>query len=86
MKSWKVSRASGAAGGVSEEALVHLEINAKADTVNEIVRLVEAAPDLLEACKEMLATLEKIDFSKLPIEYDTCMWADWDQAISKATD
>ena len=48
-------------------------------------KLIAAAPDLLEACKEMLSVLEQIDFTELPIEYDSCYWTDWEQAIRKAT-
>ena len=52
MKPWEISIISGAAGGMSREALVYLKIRTKADTVHEVLELVEAAPDLLEACEE----------------------------------
>ena len=52
-KQWSVNIISGAAGGLTREATVNLRIDTRADTVHEIQQLVEVAPDLLEAAKQV---------------------------------
>ncbi len=49
-------------------------------------RLIAAAPDLLEACKEMMGVLETLDFSgqDRSMDYDALPWKQWEQAIAKA--
>ena len=51
MKKWKVITVSGAAGGETRHAIVNLLVKTEADTVEEVRQLIEAAPDLLEACE-----------------------------------
>jgi hypothetical protein len=53
-------------------------------------KLIAAAPDLLEACKGMMAILETLDFDWInqrqdEIHYDNIPWEQWESAIKKAT-
>src|SRR4051812_23534625 len=58
--SWNVRLIKGFAGGHGENspALVTLDISTEANTVEEVRAKVEALPDLLEACKMLMAELQ----------------------------
>lgn len=50
------------------------------------IRLIAAVPDLLEACEEMMAVLENVDFPSLNNKkgYDGIPFEKWEKALSKA--
>ena len=49
------------------------------------VRLACAAPDLLAALENLVASIENVDFSSHAGVYDQIPWAQAEQAIAKAT-
>ncbi len=59
-KPWNVETISGAAGGMSREATINAQITCKADTVEEIRRLLDAAPDLLGALQDCVTVVEEL--------------------------
>ena len=64
---WKVTTISGAAGGVTRDAIVNLRIKTKSDTVEPVRLKVEAVPDMLYALEELVSEWESKQFSKDPI-------------------
>jgi hypothetical protein len=52
---WSVKVLSGAAGGLSRNATVNAQVACKADTVEEVRKLIAAAPDLLAALEDLMS-------------------------------
>jgi hypothetical protein len=72
MKPWKVSIISGVAGGTMKEAVVHLTVETEADTVREVLELVEAMPIMFDY-------IEYVD-AKLEIEEVPFTFEEWKKA------
>lgn len=60
------------------------ECGALCYVVKPVDHLREAAPDLLEACEEMLQVLNVLDGDGAILYNDECNWSKWEKAISKA--
>lgn len=57
---WKINTISGSAGGINGDAIVNAQILCKADTVEEVRLLLEAAPDLLNALQDCVTVIEEM--------------------------